>query len=61
MTWAQRLERVFAIEIEKGEKCGGKVKIIACIEDAGVIEKILKHPGWMRPHRPGTLHRLRDG
>ncbi len=23
MTWAQRLKRVFAIEIEKGENCGG--------------------------------------
>ena len=29
----QRLKRVFAIEIEKCERCGGKVKIIACIED----------------------------
>ena len=45
MTWAQRLKRVFAIEIEKCEKCGGSVKIIACIEDADVIEKILQHLG----------------
>ena len=45
MTWAQRLKRVFAIEIEKYEKCGGKVKIIASIEDPEVIEKILKHLG----------------
>ena len=45
MTWAERLKRVFAIEIEKCEKCGGKLKIIACIEDADVIEKILKHLG----------------
>ncbi len=45
MTWAQRLKRVFAIEIEKCEKCGGKVKIIACIEDSEVIQKILKHLG----------------
>ncbi len=45
MTWAQRLKRVFSIEIKKCEKCGGMVKIIACIEDAEVIEKILKHLG----------------
>ncbi len=45
MTWAQRLKRVFAIEIEKCEKCGGKVKIIASIEDPDVIQKILKHLG----------------
>jgi len=45
MTWAQRLKRVFAIEIETCEKCGGNVKIIASIEDPDVIEKILKHLG----------------
>jgi len=44
MTWAQRLKRVFAIEM-KSENCGGKVKIIVCIEDSDVIEKILKHLG----------------
>ena len=33
MTWAQRLKRVFGIEIETCEKCGGNVKIIASIED----------------------------
>ncbi len=43
MTWAQRLKRVFAIEIEKCEKCGGKVRVIASIEGPEVIEKILKH------------------
>jgi len=41
MTWAQRLKRVFNIEICK--TCGGHVKIIACIEDPVVIEKILTH------------------
>ena len=45
MIWAQRLKRVFAIEIETCEKCGGKVKIIASVEDSEVIEKILKHLG----------------
>jgi len=33
------------IEIERCEKCGGKVKTIACIEDPEVIQKILKHLG----------------
>jgi hypothetical protein len=42
-TWAQRLKRVFAIEIEKCQKCGGNMKVIASIEDPEVIEKILKH------------------
>ena len=50
MTWAdgrpaQRLKRVFTIDIEKCEKCGGPVRVIASIEDPDVIEKILKHLG----------------
>jgi len=32
MTWAQRLKRVFGIEIETCEVCGGKVRVIASIE-----------------------------
>ena len=41
--WMQRLKRVFDIDIEICEKCKGPVKIIACVEDPAVIEKILKH------------------
>lgn len=44
MTWAQRLKRVFNIDIETCNHCGGAVKIIADIEDPAVIEKILTHP-----------------
>ena len=43
MTWAQRLKRVFGIDIETCPACGGAVRIIACIEDPDVIEKILTH------------------
>ncbi len=43
MTWAQRLKRVFNIDIETCSECGGAVKIIACIEDPVVIAKILTH------------------
>ncbi len=43
MTWAQRLKRVFGIEIETCSTCGGALRIIACIEDLDVIEKILTH------------------
>ena len=41
MTWAQRLKRVFNIDIETCPKCGGALKIIACIQDPVVIDKIL--------------------
>ena len=43
MTWAQRLKRVFGIDIETCPACGGAVKVIACIEDPVVIKKILDH------------------
>ena len=43
MSWAQRLKRVFRIDIETCEHCGGAVRIIASIEDPAVIEKILTH------------------
>jgi hypothetical protein len=40
MTWAQRLKRVFGIDIETCPACGGALRIIACIEDPVVIKKI---------------------
>ena len=43
MTWAQRLKRVFGIDIESCPACGGAEKVIACIEDLVVIQKILDH------------------
>ena len=33
ITWAQRLKRVFGIDIETCPACGGALRIIACIED----------------------------
>lgn len=43
MTWAQRLKRVFNIDIETCRDCGGSVRVIACIEDPVVISRILEH------------------
>ena len=43
LTWAKRLKRVFNIDIESCEKCGGAVKIIASIEDPAIIQKVLAH------------------
>jgi len=41
MTWAQRLKRVFNIDVETCRVCGGTAKVIACIEDPVVIAKAL--------------------
>ena len=43
MSWARRLKRVFGIEIEGCARCGGKLKIIASIEEPQVIAQILAH------------------
>ena len=43
MSWMQRLERVFRIDIEHCGVCGGTLRVIACIEIPEVIEKILTH------------------
>ena len=43
MSWAQRLKRVFGIDVESCVRCGQAVKIIACIEEPALIERILEH------------------
>jgi transcription elongation factor Elf1 len=43
MTWAQRLKRVFNIDIVVCGRCGGSVRVIACTEDQDVINRILAH------------------
>ena len=45
MYWAQRLKRVFSIEVEECGKCDGRMKVIVetsnrCLEEPEVIEKI---------------------
>jgi len=58
MSWAQRLKRVFGIEIDTCQRCGGNLRIIASIEQPEVIAKILSHlertaPQPHPPDRPG--------
>ena len=43
MTWAQRLKRVFGIDVETCIRCGGKVKIVASVEEPNAIRAILAH------------------
>ena len=41
LTWMQRLKRVFAIEIERCYRCGGRLEVIASSEEPALIERIL--------------------
>lgn len=43
--WARLLARVFNIDVETCSKCGGRMKVIAAIEDPKIIRKILDHMG----------------
>ena len=45
MSWAQRLKRVFGIDIQTCSRCGGKVRLISAIEEVQVIQRILTHLG----------------
>jgi hypothetical protein len=40
MTWAQRLKRVFHIDVSVCPKCGGEARVIASIEDQQIVERI---------------------
>lgn len=56
MSWAQRLKRVFNIDITECEKCENhNISIIACIIDVHVIQKILKHLDKKYPTSTTTL------
>lgn len=43
MTWAQRLKRVFRIDVSTCVHCGGAVRIVASIEEPKAIRAILAH------------------
>jgi hypothetical protein len=43
LNWARRLKRVFGIEIEQCARCGGRLQLIASIEEPELIERILAH------------------
>ncbi len=57
MSWAQRLKRVFKLDLQSCEGCGGQVRVIACIEDPPVIGKILAHLETRGPKRAGAGRR----
>ena len=55
LTWAERLRRVFNIDISTCPHCGGKLRIIADVTNPDVIEKILKHIAARGPPTFSTL------
>ena len=43
LSWAERLKRVFKLDIEVCPRCGGRLRIIATITQPEVIQKLLDH------------------
>ncbi len=52
MNWAKRLKRVFGIEIDTGQRCGGTLRIVGSIEQPEVIANILAHRERTAPLQP---------
>ncbi len=59
LTWAELLQRVFAIDVLECPHCGERRKLIAMISDRVVVRKILDHLGL--PSEPPILARSRVG
>ena len=57
MTWMQRLKRVFRVDVETCARCGGRLQIIAGIEDP---RRHPPHPRARRSQRTGLAHRARS-
>jgi len=43
--WAKLLQRVFAVDALACPNCGGRMRLIATIEDPRVVRRILTHLG----------------
>jgi hypothetical protein len=66
--WAELMRRTFGFEVLACPRCGGRLRVAALIEEASVVQRILRHLGLptevpeARPARapPGRLETLDD-
>jgi hypothetical protein len=71
VAWADLLRRVFALEVLACPDCGGRLRLLATIEERAVVEQILTHlrlpvalpqpspartPAWLRGVRDRADH-----
>ncbi|UCF42119.1 MAG: transposase [Gemmatimonadota bacterium] len=52
IAWATLLQRVFEIDVLACPRCGGRLRVLATIEEPAVVQKILTHVGL--PTAPST-------
>ena len=48
-TWAALMRRVFDLDVLACPRCGGRLRLIATVEDPAVVGKILAHLGLLHP------------
>jgi hypothetical protein len=53
-SWARLIQKVYEVDPLECANCGATMRVIALIDDAGVIERILKHLDAWDP-QPDTL------
>jgi hypothetical protein len=66
--WAELMRRTFGLDVLACPRCGGRLRLVALIENASVVQRILRHLGLPtevlepRPARasPGRLETLED-
>jgi hypothetical protein len=51
--WAALMHRAFALEVLACPGCGGRLRVIATVQDPSVVRAILAHLGAAAPDRPG--------
>ena len=62
--WASLMARTFGFDVLACPRCGGRLRLIALIEEAAVIERILRHlgvPTEIPAPRPARAPPLRQG
>jgi hypothetical protein len=53
-TWAALMRRVFALDVLACPRCGGRLRVIATVQDPAVVRAILAHLGLTPgPDSPG--------
>jgi len=43
--WAELMRRTFGLDVLACPRCGGRLRLVALIEDASVVRRILRHLG----------------
>lgn len=43
--WAELMQRTFALDVLACPRCGGRLRLVALIEQAAVVQRILRHLG----------------